>query len=101
MHGWYAFTARRPPRDAAWQLTPARCLFRPATCGRDDHADAWHGYQVAGSGEPGVRPRGGLAGDAESLGQLVTGRYSITGRPLPGPDLSLDDPRDLEVPRDA
>ena len=76
-------------------------FFRPAVCGRDYHSDAWHGHQVARSGKPGMRPRGGLASDAEPLGQLVAGRYRITGRPLPGPDLSLDDPRDLEVPRDA
>jgi len=25
----------------------------------------------------------------------------MTGGPLTGPDLSLDDPRDLEVPRDS
>jgi len=76
-------------------------FFRPAVCGRDNHADAWYGYQVAPSGKPGVCTRRGFAGDAEPLGQLITGRHRITGRPLPGPDLSLDDPRDLEVPRDA
>ena len=76
-------------------------FFRPAVYGRNYHADPWHGHEVASSGEPGVRPRGGLAGDAEPLGQLVAGRCRVAGRPLPGSDLSLDDPRDLEVTRDA
>jgi hypothetical protein len=73
----------------------------PAGNGRDYHADAGHGYEVARSGEPGVGARGGLPGDAEAFGELVAGRDRVAGRPLPGSDLSLDGPRDLEVPRDS
>ena len=44
---------------------PWKCLFGPAARGRYHHADAGHGHQVARPGEPGMCPRGGLAGDAE------------------------------------
>ena len=73
----------------------------PAGNGRDYHADAGYGYEIACSGEPGVGACGGLPGDAEAFGELVAGRDRVAGRPLPGSDLSLDDPRDLEVPRDS
>ena len=69
--------------------------------GRDYHADAGYGYEVARFGEPGVGARGGLPGDAEAFGELVAGRDGVAGRPLPGSDLSLDGPRDLEVTRDS
>ena len=38
--------------------------------------------------------------DPEPVRELVPGRDREAGRPLPGPDLSLD-PRDLQVTRDA
>ena len=78
-----------------------RGFLWPAGNGRDYHADAWHGYEVARSGEPGMGAGGGLPGDAEAFGELVTGRDRVAGRPPPGSDLSLDDPRDLEVTRDS
>ena len=95
------------PHQRAFRVTPGSTgrvsdgFLRPAACGRDHHSDAWHRHQVAPSGKPGVGTRRGLAGDPEPLGQLITGRHRVTGRPLPGPDLSLDDPRDLEVTRDT
>lgn len=73
----------------------------PAGNGRDYHADAGDGYEVARSGEPGVGARGGLPGDTEAFGELVAGRDRVAVRPLAGSDLSLDGPRDLEVTRDS
>jgi hypothetical protein len=78
---------------------PCQMASSGQRCGRGYQADAWHGHQVARSGEPSVRPCSGLTSDAEPLGQLVAGRHRITGRPLPGPDLSLDDPRDAVTGR--
>jgi hypothetical protein len=72
----------------------------PSVRGRDHHADTGDGYQVARPGQPGVGSRCGLPCDAESLGQLVARLDCLSRRPLPGPDLSLDDPRYLEVSRD-
>ena len=78
-----------------------RGFLWPAGDGRDYHADAGYGYEVARSGEPGVGARGGLPGDAEAFGELVAGRDCVAGRPLPGSDLSLEGPRDLEVARES
>ena len=41
--------------------------LRPAVWRRDYHANARHGYEVASFGEVAMRPRGGLACDAEPL----------------------------------
>jgi hypothetical protein len=76
-------------------------LFGPAACRGYDHADAGHGNQISGPGQPGVRPGRGLPGDAEPVSELVPGRSRAAGCPLPGPDLRLDDPGDLQVTRDT
>ena len=88
-------------RAVGYGSLSVRGFLGPAGCGRDYHADAGYGYEVADSGEPGVGACGGLPGDAEAFGELVAGRDRVAGRPLPGSDLSLDGPRHLEVPRDS
>ena len=88
-------------RAVGYASLSVRGFFWPAGDRCDYHADAGDGYEVARPGEPGVGACGGLAGDAEALGKLVTGRDRVAGRPLPGSDLSLEDPRDLEVTRDS
>src|SRR5690349_13699126 len=87
-------------RAVGYASLSARRFLWPAGDGCDYHADAGDGYEVARSGEPGVGAGGGLAGDAEAFGELVAGRDRVAGRPLPGSDLRLDGPRDLEVARD-
>jgi hypothetical protein len=88
-------------RAVGYGSLSVRGFLWPAGNGCDYHADAGHGYEVAGSGEPGVGAGGGLPGDAEPFGELVAGRHRVSGCPLPGSDLSLDGPRDLEVARDS
>lgn len=76
-------------------------LFGPAACRGYDHTDAGYRDQIPGAGQPGVRPGRGLPSYAEPVSELVPGRGRAAGCPLPGPDLRLDNPGDLQVTRDT
>jgi hypothetical protein len=75
--------------------------LRPALWRRDYHPDSGDGHKVAGLYQPCVGSCRCLSRYAESLRQLVARLDRLAWRPLSCPDLSLKDPRYLEVSRDT